>query len=208
MINEDMLQINKQSLQFAEDQEDLNESLGNMLSTAECLANRFGNMPKQPPIFEYYNMYGSVNTKNEKNLKSQLQILTKIFRNNHDYMTKKYGKYPFPENLGKNQIINFIIFWRNTAKLENKIYFDNILKILNGNYNITYPKIISNGISKTHPYIQKNLELLNQIKAENCSYNSISKEKEMHKYKNTYNNMMKIYQNNFIRNNHVPGDFL
>ena len=123
-------------------------------------------------------------------------------------MTKKYGKYPFPENLGKNQIINFIIFWRNTAKLENKIYFDNILKILNGNYNITYPKIISNGISKTNPYIENNLELLNQIKAENCSYNSISKEKEMHKYKNTYNNMMKIYQNNFIRNNHAPGDFL
>ena len=45
MNKQTMLQINKQILQLAMQQDDLNAVLGNMLSTAECLANRFGNKP-------------------------------------------------------------------------------------------------------------------------------------------------------------------
>ena len=147
MNEQTLLLINKQILELALQQDDLNAVLGNMLSTSECLANRFGKSPKES-FFESYNLYGSGNTKNEEDLKSQLEIQTKVFRNNHHYMFNKEGNYPFPENFGKKEIENIVNFWKKNAKQENKVYFENIIKVLNKNYNLTYPEEtnISNGL--------------------------------------------------------------
>ena len=186
MINQAMLQINKQILQLAMQQDDLNAVLGNMLSTAECLANRFGTNPKQS-FFENYNVYGSGNSKNEEDLKFQLQIQTKVFRNNHNYMLNKEGKYPFPENLGKNDIENLAKYWKENAKPENKIYFDNIIKIVNGNYNLVFPekKYTSDGID---PNVT--LELFPQV-MKDVDKNR-KKVKEDVSKSGTYNNNLKL----------------
>lgn len=186
MTEQGMLQINKQILQLAMQQDDLNTVLGNMLSTAECLANRFGINPKQS-YFENYNMYGSGNTKNEEDLKFQLQIQTKVFRNNHNYMLNKEGKYPFPDNLGKKEIENLAKYWKNNAKPENKIYFDNIIKILNGNYNLIFPekKYTSNGID---PNVT--LELFPQV-MKDVDKNRKKVKEEVSK-SGSYNNNLKL----------------
>ena len=148
MNKQTMLQINKQILQLAMQQDDLNAVLGNMLSTAECLANRFGNKPQQS-FFDAYNLFGSGNTKNEEALKTQLQIQTKVFRNNHNYMVNTEGKYPFPENLGKKEIETLLKMWKHNSKVENQFYFENIIKILNGDYELKFPqrKVKTNGIN-------------------------------------------------------------
>jgi hypothetical protein len=52
-----------------------------MLSSAEYLFNRFGKEKKES-FFAKYNLNNVDKTKNEKNLKDQLKIQTKIFRNN------------------------------------------------------------------------------------------------------------------------------
>ena len=148
MNKQTMLQINKQILQLAMQQDDLNAVLGNMLSTAECLANRFGNKPQQS-FFDAYNLFGSGNTKNEEALKTQLQIQTKVFRNNHNYMVNTEGEYPFPENLGKKEIETLLKMWKHNSKVENQFYFENIIKILNGDYELKFPqrKVKTNGIN-------------------------------------------------------------
>lgn len=139
MNEQKLLLINKQILELALQQDDLNAVLGSMLSTAECLANRFGKNPKES-FFESYNLYGSGNTKNEEDLKDQLEIQTKVFRNNHHFMLNKEGNYPFPENFGKTEIEQIVNFWKKNSKPENKIYFENIIKVLYKNYNLTYPE--------------------------------------------------------------------
>ena len=148
MNKQTMLQINKKILQLSMQQDELNQVLGNMLSTAECLANRFGNKPQQS-FFDAYNLFGSGNTKNEEALKTQLQIQTKVFRNNHNYMVNTEGKYPFPENLGKKEIETLLKMWKNNSKVENQFYFENIIKILNGDYELKFPqrKVKTNGIN-------------------------------------------------------------
>ena len=143
-----MLQINKQILQLAMQQDDLNAVLGNMLSTAECLANRFGNKPQQS-FFDAYNLFGSDIIKNEEALKTQLQIQTKVFRRYHNYMVNTEGEYPFPENLGKKEIETLLKMWKHNSKVENQFYFENIIKILNGDYELKFPqrKVKTNGIN-------------------------------------------------------------
>ena len=138
MKKQQLMQINSQILQLAMQQDDLNSVLGSMLSTAECLSNRFG-QKVQKSYFEAYNLFGSGNRKNEKDLKDQLKIQTKIFRNNYKYMLNEKGKYPFPKNFGEKEIKNIVNIWKSNSKPENVIYYDNIINILNKNLDIVYP---------------------------------------------------------------------
>ena len=132
-------QIDMQLLELIQQQDDLNSVLGLMLCSAECLSNRFGREKKET-FFDYYNLNNAGNKKSEKNLKDQLKIQTKIFRNNYLYMLNKKGSYPFPNNFKKNDIISLINYWKLNAKNEDQLYFDNILRILNGDFNLTYPQ--------------------------------------------------------------------
>lgn len=198
MKQQSLLLINKQILELAMQQDDLNAVLGNMLSTAECLANRFGSNPKES-FFDFYNLYGSGNTKNEEDLKTQLQIQTKVFRNNHNYMFRQTGNYPFPQNLGKKEIENLVKMWKENAKPENQMYFDNIIKILNKNYDLTFPKkkAISNGIDpevtlELFPEVMKDVDGKRKIVRDEVSKSGV------------YNNNLKMkgkYQSNNIYNN-------
>ncbi len=138
MTEQELKLIDLKILKLAQQQDDLNSVLGQMLSTAECLSNRFGVVQKESK-FQNYNLNNAGNTKNEKRLKTQLKIQTKIFRNNHKYMVNKDKKYPFPDNFGKNDIIKIVNIWKSNSKKENYIYFDNIINVLNGKYDLLYP---------------------------------------------------------------------
>ena len=54
-------------------------------------------------------------------------------------MIDQKGKYPFPNNLGKDEIKNIVNFWKQTSKPENQIYFENIIQVLEEKYILNYP---------------------------------------------------------------------
>lgn len=147
MTKQELIQINSQILKLAMQQDDLNSVLGSMLSTAECLSNRYG-IKKQDSYFEAYNLFGSGNRKNENDLKLQLKIQTKVFRNNYKYMLNEKGKYPFPKNFGEEKIRKIVNIWKQNSKPQNLIYYDNIINVLDKNFSINYPgeKRNTNGI--------------------------------------------------------------
>jgi hypothetical protein len=129
MTKQAIIQINKTILDLAMQQDDLNSVLGLMMSTAECLSNRFGKV-KNKSFFAAYNLNNSGNIKNEENLRDQLKIQTKIFRNNYKNMlTQNKGKYPFPENLGEKEIRNIVNIWKSNGKAMQRKKMKSISKI-------------------------------------------------------------------------------
>lgn len=138
MSQQKMLQIHKQIAELAQKQDNCNSCLGLMLSSAESFSNRFGTNKNQK-MFEAYNLFNSGDLKNENDLKSQLTLHIKIFRNLVIHEKQKGRKYTFPENLGPQEINNLVLKWRNNVKKEDQIYYDNILKILEENFNINFP---------------------------------------------------------------------
>lgn len=198
-------QINLNILKLAQQQDDLNSVMGLMLSSAECLSNRFGKVKKQS-FFEHYNLNNSGNSKNENDLRDQLKIQTKIFRNNHIYMLNQKKKYPYPDNFGKNEIIKIVNFWKENSKEDNYIYFDNIIKVLNGQYNLTYPEkknhnkglppqVILDTFPAAMEYVDNKRDEVRQSIEETGQYNNELKIQE-NKYE-TFN-----YNNN-INNNEI-----
>ena len=141
------LQLHKEILELAQEQESCNAVLGMMLSTAECFSSRFGKV-KNERILNDYNIFGSGDSKNEASLKAQLRIQTKLFRNNYYYMKNKNGKYTFPHNFDKDKIIQIVNIWKDNVSNDKKIYYDNILAIIqNDKTEIKYPHIRMDTIS-------------------------------------------------------------
>jgi len=146
-MNQSLLQIHKEILELAQEQESCNAVLGMMLSTAECFSSRFGKV-KNERIFSDYNIFGSGDSKNESSLKAQLRIQTKLFRNNYYYMKNKDGKYTFPKNFDSNKIIEIVKIWKDNVSHDKKIYYDNIISIIQDDKaNIKYPHIKMDTIS-------------------------------------------------------------
>ena len=187
MKKQELIQINSQILKLAMQQDDLNSVLGSMLSTAECLSNRYG-IKKQDSYFEAYNLFGSGNRKNENDLKLQLKIQTKIFRNNYKYMLNEKGKYPFPKNFGEEKIKKIVQIWKQNSRPENLIYYDNIINVLDKNFSINYP-----GENRNTNGIEPNF-ILDVFPA---IMNKVDQERDI-----TRNNVIQtgVYDNNLILN--------
>lgn len=145
-MNQTLIQLHKEILELAQEQESCNAVLGMMLSTAECLSSRFGKV-KNERIFNDYNVFGSGDSKNESYLKAQLRIQTKLFRNNYFFMKDKDGKYTFPNNFGKEKIIQIVNIWKNNVSHDKKIYYDNIISIIHDKTDIKYPHLTMDTIS-------------------------------------------------------------
>ena len=56
-MNQALIQIHKQIVELAQEQDSCNAVLGMMLSTAECLSSRFGKV-KNERLFNDYNVFG------------------------------------------------------------------------------------------------------------------------------------------------------
>lgn len=109
-----------------------------MLASAENFSNRFW-INKNAKIFESYNLFKSGDLKNENDLKQQLALHIKIFRNLVNHEKQKGRIYSFPENLGPEDIKKLVHMWKNNVKKEDQIYYDNILYILEENFDIKFP---------------------------------------------------------------------
>lgn len=138
MSEQKLLQIHRQIIELAQKQDNCNSCLGLMLSSAESFSNRFG-IKKNQKLFESYNLFHSGDLKNESDLKLQLGLHIKIFRNLVNHEKKKGRNYTFPENLGPEEIKKLIYMWKNNVKKEDQIYYDNILSILEENFDIKFP---------------------------------------------------------------------
>lgn len=114
-----------------------------MLASAENFSNRFG-INKNVKMFESYNLFKSGDLKNENDLKQQLALQIKIFRNLVNHKKQKERNYSFPENLGAEDIKKLIYMWKNNVKKEDQIYYDNILYIIDENFDIKFPNYIKN----------------------------------------------------------------
>ena len=151
-MQQKLLQIHKEIMELAQEQESCNSILGMMLSSAECLSSRFG-IQKFDRFFNSYNIFESGDTKNEDSLKIQLRIQTKLFRNNYFYMKEKKGRYIFPDNFSKEKIIEIINIWKENVSDDKKIFYNNIIDIITDNKTqIKYPnqsidKIKNNGVN-------------------------------------------------------------
>ena len=110
------------------DQNFSNEIMLNSISALENLAIYHGF--KGNRIFDYYSGYA--NTQNEKELVKAVQIQLEIFRNSSSSYSSIYSNYDFPKNLSKEQIINYIKEWEKFIPDKNKIYYNEIIKYLDG----------------------------------------------------------------------------
>lgn len=139
MSEQKLVQIHRQISELAQKQDNCNSCLGLMLSSVESFSYRFG-IEKKPKLFEPYNLFNSGDLKNESDLKSQMALHIKIFRNLVNHEKKKGRNYTFPDNLGPEEIKNLVYMWKNNVKKEDQIYYDNILSILEENFDIKFPK--------------------------------------------------------------------
>lgn len=61
---------------------------------------------------------------------------------NHEKL--KGRNYIFPENLRPEEIRKLVTMWKNNVKKQEQIYYDNILSILDENFNINFPNLPKN----------------------------------------------------------------
>lgn len=89
MTEQQLLQIHRQIAELIQRQDNYNSCLRLLLATAENFSNRFVKV-KNKKFF--YNLFHSGDLKNENDLKSQLMIHIKIFRNilNHEKKKKEF----------------------------------------------------------------------------------------------------------------------
>lgn len=121
-------QISKQNQLI--DQNFSNNIMLNAIAALENLAFFYGYRGKR--IFDYYS--GDANRNNENSLINAVIIQLEVFRASHSNYTLNYSEYNFPNNLSKNQIIKYIKEWKQYVIRENvSIYFDEIIRYLNGN---------------------------------------------------------------------------
>ena len=138
-------QINLQEIIRLQDQDCRNFTLGGLLSGLETIV--YIQLPKsQQEIFrKKYDGYNPKSVQDKKNIDQlirQIRLQSKSFHNLYDECCDKNGYYWFPENLSREEIISDISYWKKFVKPEHKVYYDNIINILEGaDDKVIYPKL-------------------------------------------------------------------
>ena len=133
-------QINRQQIVELQDQDNRNFTLGGLLSCLETIAYKLN--PKQ--IFrKKYDGYNPKSVQEKKTIDQliiQLRLQSKSFHNLYDECCDKYEQYWYPDNLSKDNIIGDITNWKKEVPPQYKVYYDNIINILQGeDEKVTYP---------------------------------------------------------------------
>lgn len=138
-------QINLQEIIRLQDQDCRNFTLGGLLSGLETIV--YIQLPKkQQEIFrKKYDGYNPKSVQDKKNIDqliTQIRLQSKSFHNLYDECCNKNGNYWFPDNLSVEEIISDISKWKKLVRPEHKIYYDNIINILEGDDDkVVYPKL-------------------------------------------------------------------
>ena len=118
--------------------------LGRLLSVLETFV--YLQLSSQQQIlkkkYDWYNPKSVQDKKNIDQLITQIRIQSKSFQNIYEECCDKYGYYLFPDNLNRKEIINDISFWKKLVDPKYKVYYDNIIHILEGEEEkVEYPKL-------------------------------------------------------------------
>ena len=230
-------QVQMQDTLKLEEQAYSNEILCRMLSAAECYYNRLMHIENEREIFGYYNAFNLGNIKEKEKLKKQLLNAIELFKNSYEDYSYNYEKYDFPDNLPKSDIEQLIKKWRNNLlNYSNGIYrseanyYDGILKLINGNNDVTYRneiKLMNKGkfnkegsvakqLSKHLPYVQEKAENLGKriregvlngnITINVILYGDYRQDEDLIRGKEQFDKLdyNEDYQNNFRNNNLNP----
>jgi hypothetical protein len=131
------IQLNQQKL----DQAYSYGVMGNIFSALEWYAYRLSGETPKDLRFNNYNNFNSGNKKDLTQLKNQIITQIEIFKFSYLIYKKDHKKYEFPQNLTENDIIKEIEKWKNLIKNkspENLKYYDSILKIIQGESDISF----------------------------------------------------------------------
>ena len=144
--------------------------------------------------YDGYNPKSVQDKKNIDQLITQIRIQSKSFQNLYEECCDKYGDYWFPDNLNREEIINDISFWKKLVDPKYKVYYDNIIHILEGEEEkVEYPKlkrIKKEGRASCDP--EKQLKLI----PPNIAYINYRRKivKKNYLEKNAFNNNLELYK--------------
>lgn len=171
-------QLSKQSQLV--DQNFSNEIMLNAIAALENLSFYYKFPGKR--IFDYYSGYAHRNS--EKELINAVILQLEIFRSSHSNYSMIYENYDFPKNLSKEQIIKIIKEWKKYAPDKSKIYYDEILKYLNGNSDYSgISDIISQKKNEWGPTTKEDLERVGR----GAPFTNTHMFNQMEKIKQSYN---------------------
>lgn len=126
-------QINKQKQEQKLDMEYNIEHLGHALSKCEFYVLRFGKVKDFKPIFSYYNRFNNANEREKLDLYKSIVNAVKIFKYGIEETKIKYGIVLYPNNMTKEQIIEYIkkLISYLKEEREESIFID-LIKIIEG----------------------------------------------------------------------------
>ena len=131
-------QINKHMIEKMQVNEKCNEVLDNLLSTMEFYAYRISGRSRNNMFFNKYKDNNNLNYKNLNDLRYYIIAQIELFKFSYQNYIAQYSEYDFPNNLSKNQILNFLMIWKSMIhELKEHIFYDALIKIINRNFNIS-----------------------------------------------------------------------
>lgn len=148
--SQNQLQISKQKQ--IQDQEYSYTIIGNFFSAIEWYTNRIGIEKKKEGLktfhFEHYNNFECGKTKTLNELKAQIITQLEIFKYSYNMYIKEHGQYDFPKSLSKEQMISLITEWRGYVEEKDYILYDSIIKVMNGDSNVSLINILEKEVEK------------------------------------------------------------
>lgn len=153
-------QVDLQKIVELQDQDCRNFTLGGLLSCLETIS--FKEYPNFKKKYDGYNPKSVQESKDIDKLIIQLRIQSKAFQNMYEECLEMHNnEYWFPDNLSRNDIINDIQIWRKNVKPQYKQYYDNLIYLLEGDYDkIKYPKLRNKRENKDKkPFCDPNLQI-------------------------------------------------
>ena len=130
-----LVQMNKQMIEQMKVRESCYEILGNLLSDLESYAFRISGKLEKEKLFCKYN---NNKQKSVNDIKDHIIAQIELFKFSYQMYIKNYGNYDFPENLSKQQVINFLQKWKSIIHEQKQhIFYDAVIEIINGNFNIS-----------------------------------------------------------------------
>ena len=190
-------QVSLQKIVQLQDQDTRNFTLGGLLSGLETIVYLQLSSSQQQILKKKYDGYNPKSVQDKKNIDqliTQIRIQSKSFQNLYEECCDKYGDYWFPDNLNREEIINDISFWKKLVDPKYKVYYDNIIHILEGEEEkVEYPKlkrIKKEGRASCDP--EKQLKLI----PPNIAYINYRRKivKKNYLEKNAFNNNLELYK--------------
>lgn len=132
--------------------------MGNIFSALEWYAYRISGISfsNKDMIFNGYNNFNCGSQKELEDLKNQIITQIEIFKFSYQMYIKEYGKYDFPNNLSKEEMINLLIKWKSIIPNEKEHrFYDVMIKIINGDYNISLMNELQKKLKKKGKMEQK-----------------------------------------------------